>query len=294
MDFLAPTTWAQALAAKAEHPDALPVAGGTDVLVEINFDRRRPPALLDLTRVPELREWAPEAGRIRLGAGVTYARVIDELGATLSGLAMAARTVGSPQIRNRGTVGGNLGAASPAGDSHPALLAADADVEVASVRGTRLIPVGEFFTGVKRNALAPDELIAAVLITPPAGPQQFCKIGTRNAMVIAVSAFGLALHPDRRSVGTGIGSAAPTPRRAAAAAGFLAGELEAAGLWDSRGALPEGLAAEFGRRVRDAAAPIDDVRGTAAYRLHTLSVMARRALTWAWHDHRTEGRSSAA
>ena len=290
MDFLAPSTWAEALAAKAEHPDALPVAGGTDVMVEINFDHRRPSALLDLTRVPELREWATEDGpngsTVRLGAGVTYARIIDELGATLPGLAMAARTVGSPQIRNRGTVGGNLGAASPAGDSHPPLLAADAVVEVASMRGVRRVPVTEFYTGVKRNALEPDELIAAVLIAPPSGPQQFCKIGTRNAMVIAVSAFGLALHPDRRAVGTGIGSAAPTPRRADAAAEFLAGELEAAGLWESRGELPENLAREFGYRVRDAAAPIDDVRGSAAYRLHSLSVMARRAATWAWDDYR--------
>lgn len=287
MDFLAPSTWAEALAAKAERPDALPVAGGTDVMVEMNFDHRRPGALLDLTRVSDLREWALVDGRVRLGAGVTYARVIDELGTTLPGLAMAARTVGSPQIRNRGTVGGNLGAASPAGDSHPALLAADAVVEISSAaRGTRLVPVADFYTGVKRNALEPDELIAAILIAPPAGPQQFCKIGTRNAMVIAVSAFGFALHTDRRSVGTGIGSAAPTPRRATDAAAFLAGELEAGGLWESRGALPEGLAVEFGRKVRDAAAPIDDVRGTAAYRLHTLSVMARRAATWAWDEHR--------
>lgn len=287
MDFLAPSTWAEALAAKAERPDALPVAGGTDVMVEMNFDHRRPGALLDLTRVASLREWAFDDGRVRLGAGVTYARVIDELGTTLPGLAMAARTVGSPQIRNRGTVGGNLGAASPAGDSHPALLAADAVVEVESAaRGARHVPVADFYTGVKRNALEPDELIAAILIAPPAGPQQFCKIGTRNAMVIAVSAFGFALHPDRRSVGTGIGSAAPTPRRATDAAAFLAGELDAAGLWESRAALPEGLAVEFGRKVRDAAAPIDDVRGTAVYRLHTLSVMARRAATWAWDEHR--------
>lgn len=287
MDFLAPSTWAEALAAKAERPDALPVAGGTDVMVEMNFDHRRPGALLDLTRVAPLGEWAFDDGRVRLGAGVTYARIIAELGSTLPGLAMAARTVGSPQIRNRGTVGGNLGAASPAGDSHPALLAADAVVEIESAaRGVRHVPVADFYTGVKRNALEQDELIAAVLIAPPAGPQQFCKIGTRNAMVIAVSAFGFALHPDRRTVGTGIGSAAPTPRRATDAATFLAGELEAAGLWESRAALPEGLAAEFGRKVRDAAAPIDDVRGTAAYRLHTLSVMARRAATWAWDEHR--------
>jgi len=288
MDFLAPATWAEALAAKAEHPDAMPVAGGTDVMVELNFDHRRPPALLDLTRVAELREWSPDAdGAIRLGAGVTYARVIDELGGVLPGLAMASRTVGSPQIRNRGTVGGNLGAASPAGDSHPPLLAADAVVEVASAaRGTRLVPVAEFYTGVKRNALAADELIAAVLVPSASGPQQFCKIGTRNAMVIAVSAFGFALHPDRKAVGTGIGSAAPTPRRAGDAAAFLSGELEAAGLWESRGELPESLAREFGHRVRDAAAPIDDVRGSAAYRLHSLSVMARRAATWAWDDYR--------
>jgi CO/xanthine dehydrogenase FAD-binding subunit len=199
---------------------------------------------------------------------------------------MAARTVGSPQIRNRGTVGGNLGAASPAGDSHPILLATGAVVEVASVRGTRRIPVGEFFTGVKRNALDRDELITAVLLPAPAGPQQFCKIGTRNAMVIAVSAFGLALDSTARRVGTGIGSAAPTPRRAAGAEEFLTAALADEGLWDSAAELPPALAAEFGERVRRDAAPIDDVRGSAAYRLHSLAVMARRALGWAWRDHR--------
>jgi CO/xanthine dehydrogenase FAD-binding subunit len=200
---------------------------------------------------------------------------------------MASRTVGSPQIRMRGTVGGNLGSASPAGDAHPPLLAVDAVVEVASAeRGTREIPAAEFYTGVKRNALAADELISAVLVPAAAGPQQFCKVGTRNAMVIAVSAFAVALHPDRRTVGTGIGSAAPTPRRATDAEEFLAGELEDVGLWDSRGALPEALARAFGERVAAAAAPIDDVRGSAAYRRHSLSVMARRAATWAWNDLR--------
>ncbi|WP_426565988.1 FAD binding domain-containing protein [Angustibacter sp. McL0619] len=286
MEFLQPSSWADALAAKAEHPDAVPICGGTDVMVEINFDRRRPPALLDLTRVPDLATWTTEDGRVRLGAGVTYARVIDELGDVLPGLAMASRTVGSPQIRNRGTVGGNLGAASPAGDSHPALLAADCEVEVASASGTRRIPIADFYTGVKRNALAADELIAAVWVTPPSGPQQFSKIGTRNAMVISVAAFGLALHPDREQVGTGIGSAAPTPRRAPDAEQFAAHALAEAGLWHSRGPLPASLAAEFGTRVRAAASPIDDVRGSAAYRLHSLSVMARRALTWAWDDYR--------
>jgi CO/xanthine dehydrogenase FAD-binding subunit len=210
---------------------------------------------------------------------------VAELGELLPGLAQAARTVGSPQIRNRGTVGGNLATASPAGDAHPALLAADAVVEVASLRGSRRIPVTDFFTGVKRTAMDPDELITAVLITLPSGPQQYSKIGTRNAMVIAVAAFGLALHPDRRAVGTGIGSAAPTPRRAPAAERFLAGELTAAGLWDTRAELPPGTARRFGELVAEAASPIDDVRGTARYRLHALSVMARRALTWAWADY---------
>jgi CO/xanthine dehydrogenase FAD-binding subunit len=287
MDFLQPTSWQEALQLRADRPDALPIAGGTDVMVDINFDRRRPGSLLDLGRVAELREWSTDGRSIRLGAGVPYARIVGDLGAHLPGLAMAARTVGSPQIRIRGTVGGNLGSASPAGDAHPPLLAAGAAVEAESAaRGTRVIPVADFYTGVKRNALEPDELIAAVLIPSAAGPQQFCKIGTRNAMVIAVSAFACALHPDRRAVGTGIGSAAPTPRRATDAEDFLAGELESAGLWDSRGALPESLARAFGERVAAAASPIDDVRGSAAYRRHSLSVMARRAVTWAWDDLR--------
>lgn len=283
MDFLQPSSWDEALALRAERPDALPISGGTDVMVELNFDRRRPGALLDLTRVGELREWSLDGGTVRLGAGVPYARVITELGGQLPGLAMASRTVGSPQIRVRGTVGGNLGSASPAGDAHPPLLAAGAEVEVASAaRGPRRVPVAEFFTGVKRNALEPDELIAAVLVRTARGPQQFCKVGTRNAMVISVSAFALALHPDRQAVGTGIGSAAPTPRRAPEAEEFLAGELD----WAARSPLPDGLARAFGERVAAAASPIDDVRGTAAYRRHSLAVLARRAATWAWDDLR--------
>jgi CO/xanthine dehydrogenase FAD-binding subunit len=294
MDFLQPTSWHDALALRAERPDAVPIAGGTDVMVEINFDRRRPGALLDLGRVTELREWGRDDGRIRLGAGVPYTRIIEHLGVQLPGLAMASRTVGSPQIRIRGTVGGNLGSASPAGDAHPPLLAAAAVVEVASAaRGTREIPVADFYTGVKRNALEPDELIAAVLIRPAGGPQQFSKVGTRNAMVIAVSAFACALHPEQRAVGTGIGSAAPTPRRAPEAETFLAGELAAAGLWNSRAELPEALARAFGERVAAGASPIDDVRGSAAYRLHSLSVMARRAITWAWDEYRSDLREAA-
>src|SRR6478736_7914247 len=153
MEFLQPETWPEALQMKAAHPQAVPIQGGTDVMVELNFDRYRPEYLLDLTRVSELAQWAPDNGRIRLGAGVPYTRVIGELGDRLPGLAMASRTVGSPQIRNRGTVGGNLGSASPAGDAHPPLLAADALVELASTRGKRRVPAREFFVGPKKSAM---------------------------------------------------------------------------------------------------------------------------------------------
>src|SRR6266568_4363024 len=117
VDFLRPSNWADCLAAKAAQPDAVPIAGGTDLMVELNFDHRRPPALLDLTPVAELADWSTVDGRVRIGAGVPYTRIITELGDQLPGLAMASRTVGSPQIRNRGTAGGNLGTASPAGRS---------------------------------------------------------------------------------------------------------------------------------------------------------------------------------
>ncbi|MES9542669.1 FAD binding domain-containing protein [Actinomadura sp. NPDC000600] len=291
MDFLRPVTWEDALAAKAARPGALPVQGGTDVMVEINFDARRPEALLDLTRIRDLAEWDEADGRLRVGAGVPYARLITELGGRLPGLAQASRTVGSPQIRNRGTVGGNLGAASPAGDGHPPLLAGDAVVEAESAeRGVRMIPVAEFFTGVKRNALAPDELIRAFWTPPASGPQYFSKIGTRNAMVIAVCSFAIALHPAERRAGTGLGSAAPTPRRAAEAEAFISAELD----WDGRGPLTESAARRFGELVRDAASPIDDVRGTGDYRRHALAVLARRTLAWAWDDYRTGTAGKAA
>lgn len=289
MEFIQPGSWADALAIQAEQPAAVPLAGGTDLMVEVNFGTRRPPALVDMTRISELRQFEIDGNQVRLGAGVTYSQLITELRDKLPGLALAARTVGSPQIRNRATVGGNLGTASPAGDAHPPLLAAGAEVEIASVQGTRTVRVDEFFTGPKRNALEPGELIAAVRIPLPSGPEQFSKIGTRNAMVIAVAAFSLALRPDRQEIGTGIGSAAPTPRRARQAEQFLAAALSEAGLWESRAPVPETVADEFGSLVAAAAEPIDDVRGTAAYRRHCLSVMARRTLAWAWRDYQQKG-----
>jgi CO/xanthine dehydrogenase FAD-binding subunit len=281
MEFLQPESLREALAARAAHPGATPLWGGTDVMVDVNFGRARPETVLDLTRVRELAEWAPDDGVLRIGAGVSYTRAIRELGDRLPGLARASRTVGSPQIRNRGTIGGNLGSSSPAGDALPPLFASDAEVELASVRGTRRLPVTDFVTGPKRNVLEPDELITAFRIPPAAGPQGFSKIGTRNAMVIAVCSFAVALDVEGRSVGTCIGSAAPTPVRATEAEAFAAGELD----WEGRSTPSEATLARFGELVASAASPIDDVRGSAAYRRHALGVLARRSLDWAWKEH---------
>ena len=243
---------------RAEYPTALVVRGGTDVMVELNFDRSRPDAILDLGDVRELGGWSREDGVLRLGAGLTYAAAeTGELAAALPALAEASRTVGSPQIRNRGTIGGNLGTASPAGDALPPLLVEEADVELASVRGVRRLPVREFLVGPKRSALAEDELIVAVVVRPSGAPQTFMKVGPRNAMVISVCSLAVAVDRERGEVRASFGSAGPVT-------GFVRVSLDAA-----RG-LP-GV-------VMEASSPIDDVRGTAAYRRHALGVLARRAV----------------
>ncbi|GES28708.1 xanthine dehydrogenase family protein subunit M [Streptomyces angustmyceticus] len=292
MDFLRPASWEEALAAKAEHPTAVPIAGGTDVMVEINFDHRRPEYLLDLNRIGELSEWEVGERTVRLGASVPYTKIMENLRAELPGLALASHTVASPQIRNRGGVGGNLGTASPAGDAHPALLAAGCEVEVESVRGRRMIPIDDFYTGVKRNAMEADELIRSVHLPKADGPQQFSKVGTRNAMVIAVCAFGIALHPETRTVRTGIGSAAPTPVRAREAEDFLAAALDEGGLWESGNPIPPSVAKQFAQLAAGACNPIDDVRGSAKYRRHAVGIMARRTLGWTWESYRGNERSA--
>jgi CO/xanthine dehydrogenase FAD-binding subunit len=281
MEIRRPTTLAQALEAKAADPAAVPLAGGTDLMVAINFRQARPDTVLDLTAVPELREWAPDGARVRVGAGVSYTRLIAELGGPLPGLAIASRTVGSLQIRNRGTVGGNLATASPAGDGLPPLYTADAYVELASVRGTRRVPVAQFVTGPKRTCMEPDELITAFDVAAAAGPQQFAKVGTRNAMVIAVCSVSLALWPEQRRVAACVGSAGPTPLVATAAEEFISGALD----WDGGGPVGDDALARFGELVGACARPIDDVRGTARYRTHAVGVLARRTLRWAWEAH---------
>jgi len=286
MDVLIADSFQEALEVKAAHPQARPIAGGTDLMVELNFGRARPSTILDLTRIPELGEWGPDNRHLRVGAGVTYSRLIAELGDQLPGLAIASRTVGSPQIRNRGTVGGNLGTASPAGDALPPLYACDAEVELVSTSGVRRMGVSEFVIGPKRNCLRDDELIAAVHIPRADGPQQFAKVGTRNAMVIAVCSLALTVSPSRRGVAACIGSAGPSPIRASEAEAFVGGVLAEHDLWGTREPIPPAAVSRFGELVEHAARPIDDVRGTAAYRRHALGVLGRRTLTWAWEEYR--------
>ncbi|MFC5824694.1 FAD binding domain-containing protein [Nonomuraea insulae] len=279
-EFLAATDLRHACELRAAHPEATLLAGGTDVMVGLNFGHRSATALLDLSRVPELREWSRDGDTITLGAGVPYTRIVAELGGALPGLARAARTIGSAQIRNRATVGGNLGTASPAGDALPPLLSARASIELASVRGTRSVPAREFFLGPGRSVLAADEIVTAVRVPVTVG--EFAKLGPRNAMVIAVASVSVTLDPARRQAGCAVGSAAPTPVAAVEAEEFAAAELDR----DGRRELPAPAAARFGELVARATAPIDDVRGSAGYRRHAVAVLARRTLEWAWREHR--------
>ena len=258
MDVLTPRTLDEALRVKSEHPDALSVQGGTDVLVELNFDRRRPDVLLNLNEVAELRGWSRENGTLRLGSGLTYTEVMTgPVGEALPALREASRTVGSPQIRNRGTLGGNLGTASPAGDALPPLLVEAASVELASARGVRTLALRDFLVGPKRNAAEPDELISAVLVKPSGAPQTFMKVGPRNAMVIAVCSLAVVADRERGELRASFGSSGPV-------AGLVSCPLEES--------------ESFADRVAEAASPIDDVRGTAAYRRHALRVLAERGL----------------
>jgi CO/xanthine dehydrogenase FAD-binding subunit len=258
MDVLTPRTLDEALRMKAELPDARFLQGGTDVLVELNFDRSRPPAVINLNEVDELRGWRRENGTLVLASGLTYAEAMrSPLADALPALSEAARTVGSPQIRNRGTVGGNLGTASPAGDALPPLLVEGARVRVASVRGERVLALTEFLVGPKRNALAADEIVLDVRLEASGASQTFMKVGPRNAMVIAVCSLALAVDREREEIRAAYGSAGPVASLVTA---------------------PVADAESFADRVAAACSPINDVRGTAAYRRHALGVLARRAL----------------
>jgi len=261
METLLPHDLDEALAARASNPDATVLAGGTDLMVEVNYTHLRPSVVIGVRRVPELREWEGSF----IGAGVTHARL--ERG-PVKALAEAARTVGSPQIRSVGTIGGNLGTASPAGDTLPILAALDATVVLRSTAGERELAWDEFITGVKRTALADDELIIGTRLPDEVPAQQaFAKIGMRNAMVISVASCCVFRWEDG-TTRVGLGSVGPTPVRPRRAEEMISAERS-----PSPGAL-----AEFQRLVSEEVSPITDHRSTEAYRRHASGVLARRLL----------------
>jgi CO/xanthine dehydrogenase FAD-binding subunit len=279
MGVLVPRSLDDAVAALTDHPDAVVLAGGTDLMVDVNEARHRladRDIVVAVNRIPELRSWThdPEARVVRLGAGVTYAELeTAPLAGLLPALAQAARTVGSPQIRNAATIGGNLATCSPAGDGLPVLAALDALVELQGAAGRRELPVGEFMTGVKRTARRPDELIAAVTVPLLDGWQGYAKVGVRNAMVIAIAGACLAVDRPSRSIRLALGSVAPTIVRASDAEAFGSTNVD----WE-REAVDDPTAHEFGRLAAATSLPIDDHRASAAYRRHAVEVLARRLL----------------
>ena len=252
-----PTSLGDALAAVAA--GATPLAGGTDLMVEVNFGHVRPDHVVGLRRVSELSEWDGH----RIGSGVTWRRIERD---GPQALAQAARTVGSPQIRNAGTIGGNLATASPAGDGHPFLAAVDASVEIVSETDRRLVPWAEFFIGVKKTSMAPGELISAVVLpTDLPARHEFGKVGVRNAMVISTVCAVVTRDDDGRTT-VALGSVAPTPMRAARAEQMISSISNPTG----------SDLDEFQRLVSEEVAPISDHRGTEQYRRHAAGTLARR------------------
>ncbi|MFA3839538.1 FAD binding domain-containing protein [Streptomyces aureus] len=255
---LTPTNLHDALVMRAEHPEATVINGGTDLMVDINYRRRAPELLLDLSRVAELRRRRREGAAVRLGAGVTFATLEGPpFLTTTPALSQAARTVGSQQIRNRGTLGGNLATCSPAGDAWPPLVAGLAEVEVASVRGRRRLAVSDFALGPKKSALAADELVVRVAVPTARGPQAFLKVGPRNSMVISIASLAVITDTERGELRAAYGSAGP-----------VVGLVR----------LPLADARDLPDAVADACRPIDDVRGSADYRRQALRVLAARAV----------------
>lgn len=275
MPVMHPRTIDEAVGLLADDPSALVLAGGTDAMVEINDGHRRPgDSVVVVNRIADLRSWRhdPSAGTVTIGAGVTYTELMNGPLATLiPALAEASRTVGSPQIRNAGTLGGNLGTASPAGDGIPVLAALDASVSLASANGLRSVPVTELITGVKQTALRPGEIITEITVPVVAGWQGYAKVGVRNAMVIAVASVALVLDDLNRSVGVALGSVGPTVLRCPDAEALLAGAID----WATLTAPADALDA-FAVAVSAASQPITDHRSTADYRRHAVGVLAKR------------------
>lgn len=275
-----PLTIREALDALTSAPDARLIQGGTDMMVEINFNHLKPHNVIALRRVQELRRWTKNAnGTITIGAGVPYQEMeTGELKNLVPALAEAARTVGSPQIRAAGTLGGNLGTCSPAGDGLPVLFALDAVIHLQSSESSRVLSVHDFMLGVKRNARASNEIITAVTMPLLDGWQGYAKVGVRNAMVISVASACLAVDKSTKSVRIALGAVGPTIIRCRDAEAWLAEQLD---ISTSTG-IDVATAKEFGRRVSIESKPIDDHRSTAEYRRHAIGVLAQRLITRAY------------
>ena len=260
-----------------EHPAAKLLAGGTDYMVEVNLHGRKPDTMISLRQVKELTEWSVRTSqsRITIGAGVPYADMeVGEIARLVPALAQAARTVGSPQIRAAGTIGGNLGTCSPAGDSLPVLAALNATIHVIGPDGNRDIEFVNFMVGVKKNSLLPSEFVHSVSLPIVEGWQGYAKVGTRNAMVISTASACLVRDSDEGFVSIALGSVGPTIIRAHDAEAWL---MKATSLRDGAQLEPS-IAQEFGRRVAQESRPIDDHRSTAEYRRHAVGILAQRLL----------------
>jgi CO/xanthine dehydrogenase FAD-binding subunit len=280
VEVLIPQSLAEALEMKAARPEAVPIAGGTDLMVALNFGHERPRLVIDLTRLDELRRYGIGGERVEMGALVTFSEIIRAR--RYRALVEAARTVGSPQIRNRATIGGNLATASPAGDSIPVLYAYEADVVLGKHdTSPRVLSIEQFFAGPKRTVLAANELILGVSWRREIGPSTFSKIGTRNAMVISVANLCIALDNRDRRARIALGSVGPTIIRAAEAETILTAALVRSDFWTGA---PEGVEDDeveaAAAATAEAARPIDDVRGSERYRRHACRVLARRAIRW--------------
>lgn len=267
MTIHSPRSLTEALRRLHDDADAQLLAGGTDMMVEVNFGRHRPTSIVSLRHVQELKSWSVDSSQsiITIGSGVTYDEMErGPLASALPALAEAARTVGSPQIRAAATIGGNLGTCSPAGDTLPVLAALDATVNLVSIDGSRSVPFRDFMVGPKRSNRGREEIIESVSIAVPNGWQGYAKVGTRNAMVISVASCCLVLSADESSVRIALGSVGPTIIRATNA--------------EHRFSEVQLSSDEFGDLVAAEARPIDDHRSTAAYRRHAIKVLAMRLL----------------
>lgn len=273
MTIARPTTLDAALDALTELAGADLLAGGTDLMVEVTHGARRPTHVVALRRVHELAHVDIDPMHLRLGALVRWSTLEADLTGVASGLAMAARTVGSPQIRNAGTLGGNLATASPAGDALPWLVAMDAEVHLASPRGVRTLPVAEFLTGPKRTARAADEVLTGVSVPRVDGPQHVAKVGARNAMAISLASLAIVVDTTTRRVRVALGSVGPTVVRPRGAEDAVSAAMD----WD-RLTCPADAIERFTADCAEAARPIDDHRATAAYRRHAVGVLAGRSL----------------